>query len=153
MIANNGSGFFDLLHKVTGQGEKDQSKQDQDDNAAWKSIIDKHCQSYMPTAEEDKDTYPGPMQKLRMRKTQHTAILRALAQALHANIERMHSVKLLSVQAPSWNSDEAGDDLERTTLERLGFLFQSYRPSVWFFEIIEIIRKLVMAWLINLIDL
>jgi hypothetical protein len=30
-------------------------------------------------------------------------------------------------------------------VERLGFLFLMYRPSMWWFEIVEMLRKLMMV--------
>jgi hypothetical protein len=45
-----------------------------------------------------------------------------------------------------WNLTGAFDnEEERMAVERLGFLFLAYRPSMWWFEIAEMLRKLMMV--------
>ena len=37
------------------------------------------------------------------------------------------------------------------TIERMGFIYHSYKSDVWWFEMIELLRKMVMNGLISII--
>jgi hypothetical protein len=90
----------------------------------------------------DPDTYLSLTQKLNLL---NGSTLNEMTRQLFAQAELMLSAKLLSLKQPSWNAAEPVEESEKKIVERLGFLFQSYKPEVWYFEIIEMIRKLVMA--------
>ena len=52
----------------------------------------------------------------------------------------------MGVKEPQWNlSGDFDSEEEKMAVERLGFLFLAYRPSVWWFEIVEMLRKLMMV--------
>eukprot|EP00293_Proteomonas_sulcata_P010899 CAMPEP_0184308506 /NCGR_PEP_ID=MMETSP1049-20130417/16939_1 /TAXON_ID=77928 /ORGANISM="Proteomonas sulcata, Strain CCMP704" /LENGTH=575 /DNA_ID=CAMNT_0026621209 /DNA_START=312 /DNA_END=2039 /DNA_ORIENTATION=- len=43
---------------------------------------------------------------------------------------------------------DGASELERKAVDRLGFLFLTYRPGAWWFELVEMFRKLTMAALL-----
>ena len=44
-----------------------------------------------------------------------------------------------------WDSHEAAPELERTAISCMGFLFVDYKVEMWWFEIVEQLRKLLMT--------
>ncbi len=145
--ADRSTSLFSLLHKASklSNPQRKVSVADQQDNKEWEKVFDENIISFKPQKGAGAGSYPGATSKLQMSRSQSRALRNELAQQLHIAAERMHSAKLLSVREPSWDASESATAFERKTLQRLGFLFQSYRPSVWYFEIIEIVRKLIMA--------
>jgi hypothetical protein len=52
----------------------------------------------------------------------------------------------LGVKEQQWSTNGNFDsEEERVAVQRLGFLFLMYRPSMWWFEIAEMFRKLLMV--------
>jgi hypothetical protein len=139
--------LYSLLHKGTRKPGKDDPslENDNEDKEEWVKIFDNNIVHFKPQTSKEPDAYPCTIQARNVGVTNRRSFRNELAQQVYAQAEKMHSAKLLSVQEASWDASNRASQLERKMVMRLGFLFQSYRPSVWFFEVIEMVRKLVMA--------
>ena len=61
-------------------------------------------------------------------------------------IEKMtelHKAKKLPVHGLSWS--DSGSPQERQAIMRMGFIFLTYHPTVWWFEIVVMMQKLIMT--------
>ena len=57
---------------------------------------------------------------------------------------------VIAINALSW--DMSGNKEEQTALLHVGFLFKNYEVSRWYFEIIEMVRKLLMTSVLVIIS-
>ncbi len=136
-------GIFSLLYKSNAIGLTDNNA----DNALWKSMFDNHFATFQsPPAGSvsDLDYYPGPTSIHCKNAIRGESFRRELHGQLYGNAGLMLSAKLLSIKEPSWSSEEAVNEKERQIVERLGFLFQSYRPYIWYFEVVEVVSTRVL---------
>lgn len=62
---------------------------------------------------------------------------------LVGKMEDLHKAKKLAVHGVSWS--DAGPEQERKAIMRMGFIFLTYQPSVWWFEILVMMQKLTMT--------
>jgi hypothetical protein len=147
--AERSTSLFSLIYKAHKQpgDDNDNLKADTEDKQQWVKVFDENIISFKPIDSKNPDHYPGIIHKLQAGGVckSRKDFLKELAQQLYIQAEKMHSVKLLSLQEASWDASKSASQLERKIVLRLGFLFQSYRPGVWYFEVVEIIRKLIMA--------
>jgi hypothetical protein len=131
--------LFSLISRAHGNPEaEDPKEKDRAHNSKWQSIFSQFRTFKAPlarkdTLKEDAAYYPGPVNKFGMGAVAASReYTEELQQQLHTNAELMYSAKLLSVKQPSWCADESAGMEERNTVQRLGFLFQSYRPYIWY---------------------
>jgi hypothetical protein len=137
--AERSTSLFSLVHKATRRYGVESNKDNESDNEVWKKMFNESIFSVKPPQSKETDDYPGCTRKLdNMSTSQAKALRKELAQQLYMNASRLHSAKLLSVQEPSWNASELAGHAERKTVLRLGFLFQSYRPSAWYESCMDI---------------
>ncbi len=139
--------LLSLLSKDSKKKHKQHNSDEvnEEDTKQWMKIFDDHVIMFKPADSKDPACYPSTSQRLLMGSQKCKAFREEVTQQLYVVAERMHSAKLLSVQEASWDTSENAHKREKMVVLRLGFLFQSYRPSVWFFEVIEVFRKLIMA--------
>jgi hypothetical protein len=130
--------LFSLLSrahtKTKAEGTRESNKAH---NTKWQATFT-HFRTFTPPTTDLKENlkyYPSPVSKYGMGAVAPSSSDKyrgELHHQLHANAELMYSAKLLSVKEPSWSTDAAAGDEERNTVQRLGFLFQSYRPYIWY---------------------
>jgi hypothetical protein len=78
-------------------------------------------------------------------KVQQMDVAKLLSE-LQKLVVRMEQQRCLTVQDVAWDlRADCEDEVERVAVQRLGFLFVAYKPRIWWFEIFEMIRKLIMA--------
>jgi len=51
----------------------------------------------------------------------------------------------LHIQETPWKSVKGSEDEEEKAIRNFGFIFTAYRPSCWWFELFEMMRKLMMV--------
>jgi hypothetical protein len=51
----------------------------------------------------------------------------------------------LHIQETPWKSVEGSEDEEEKAIRNFGFIFTAYRPSCWWFELFEMLRKFMMV--------
>jgi hypothetical protein len=65
--------------------------------------------------------------------------------ARNALLEEAANASWLRVQETPWKSVKGSDDEEDKAIRNFGFIFTAYRPSCWWFELFEMVRKLMMV--------
>ena len=136
--ADRSTSLYSLLYKSSkqpGRAKKVAKKYDEADKQQWVKIFKDNVIHFKPTDDKDPDCYPNTIHQLQLGARKNKAFLEEVAQQVYALAQRMHSAKLLTVQEASWDASPSATPLERKTVMRLGFLFQSYRcvcPSLFF---------------------
>jgi hypothetical protein len=65
--------------------------------------------------------------------------------AVDALLKEAAKASRLRVEEMPWKSTKGSEDEEDKAIRNFGFIFTAYRPSCWWFELFEMVRKLMMV--------
>ena len=65
--------------------------------------------------------------------------------AVDALLQEAAKARRLKIEEMPWKSTKDSEDDEEKAIRNFGFIFTAYRPSCWWFELFEMVRKLMMV--------
>jgi hypothetical protein len=65
--------------------------------------------------------------------------------AVDALLKEAANASRLRIEEMPWRSTKGSEDEEDKAIRNFGFIFTAYRPSCWWFELFEMVRKLMMV--------
>jgi hypothetical protein len=64
---------------------------------------------------------------------------------IDALLQEAAKARRLRIEEMPWKSTKGSEDEEDKAMRNFGFIFMAYRPSCWWFELFEMVRKLMMV--------
>jgi hypothetical protein len=99
-----------------------------------------------PDAETEEQKMAREAQELAARVSRNQKIEQLLEKG-----ERMMNLEVFAIPKLHWSLDDKTHPDERRALDRAGFLIESYHVHAWWWEIFEMVRKLLVTGTISII--